>query len=149
MKFDTEELDEFIVSDYFSKSINIWDIFYELEEYLSVYKMDNCDKLERVSYELYGTTDYWDVLLLINDRTPLFDMPYNFETLSDTALASVNHYKNYIYDNAPLNQTRVEEFYNELMVDTQNKNELFRYIYVVKQANINDVVSLLKQKGFL
>jgi len=149
MKYETEELDEFIVSDYFSKSIDVWSIFSEIESYLSIYKMDNGDKLERVSYELYGTTDYWDVLLLINDRTPLFDMPYDFETLSETALANVNYYKNFIYDNAPLNQSRVDEFYTELMSEVQNENEFFRYIYVVKQSKINDFVSLLKDKGYI
>jgi hypothetical protein len=149
LKYEKEELDEFISCDYFSKNINIWDSFNEFKEYLITYKIDNGDKLERISYELYGTSDYWDILLLINDRTPLYDMPYDFEILSGNAIKSVNYYKDYIYDNAPLAQDRVDEFYSELIEDGVQQNELHRYIYVVKRSRLNDFISLMKKKGFI
>ena len=57
LKFDYEELDEFIVPDYFSKSKDISYLVHKIKDYLEVYKISDNDKLERISYELYGTTD--------------------------------------------------------------------------------------------
>ena len=62
LKFDYEELDEFIVSDYFSKKVDVYSLIDQIKDYVSAYKISDNDKLERISYELYGTTDYWDIL---------------------------------------------------------------------------------------
>ena len=93
LTYDLEELDEFIVSDYTSKKVDIYNLFQEMKDngtladFLEVYRISDDDKLERISYSIYGTPDYWDILLQINDRNPLFQMPYNLDTTFEIAEA--------------------------------------------------------------
>ena len=39
--------------------------------------------LEKISYDLYESKDYWDILLLVNERMPLFDMYYDYDIISE------------------------------------------------------------------
>ena len=150
LSYDTETVGNYIVSDYFSKKIDIYKLFsLDLTQYLDVYKMPDDDKLERVSYELYGTTDYWDLLLMLNDRNPLFDMPYNFDNLSDGATEFVNKYSSLIYFNSPLNETRTAELIEEWKSKVENQNDKLRFLYIIKPTQINNFIKLLRDKGYL
>jgi len=149
IKYEKEELQEFVVSDYFSKKIDIFNIFYLLKDYLMLYKMDNDDKLERVSYELYGTPDYWDILLMINDRIPLYEMPYDYDIIEQRSNSIVSDYVNLIYSHMPLTQGRVQELKNDFLKVNDTLNESYRYIYVIKRENINEFITTLKDQGYL
>lgn len=149
LDFKKEELDEFIVSDYFSKDISVWEMFRELKDSLNVYKVDNGDKIERISYELYGTTDYWDLILLINDRIPLFEMPYEYDLIENVSGKEISLYKNYVYDNAPLTQKRTDALFDERLTELTEINESYRFIYVIKPSQITNIFALLRSKGYL
>jgi len=73
---------EFEVPDYFSKDINIMEFIKTLNplDFFVKYTVQNNITLEKISFDLYGTTDYWDILALINDIDPLVSTPYD-ETL--------------------------------------------------------------------
>src|SRR5574344_1718437 len=132
LKFDYEELDEFIVPDYFSKSNDISYLVQEIKDYLEVYKINDNDKLERISYELYGTTDYWDILLLLNGRDPLFDFPYDYDTTYDSARRFVNRYIYYLYFDAPLIVGSVAEaLHKEFLQKNIDANEANGFMYVI------------------
>lgn len=149
LNYSTEELDDFIVTDYFSKDIFINDIFSTLEEYLELYEMDDDDKLERISYEFYGDTNYWDLLLLINNLNPLFQMAYNFDILTDEVTTKIDLYSNVIYSHPPLTPERKTAGYNYLLDKLTTQNEQNRSIYVVKPNYLNDVLGILKTNGYL
>jgi len=150
LKFNYEELDEFIVPDYFSKETNIYDLVNSIQEYVSLYKISDNDKLERISYEIYGTTDYWDILLLLNNRNPLFDLPYDYDTVYDNAKTFVNKYVYYIYSNALLNVGSVfQDLYNEFLNTYTNENEGYRYMLIVKPSKIGEFIKILKDNAFL
>lgn len=150
--FDVNEQTPFDVSDYFSKQIFITDMSSEVEnwnEYLDKYRMTDDDKLERISYELYGTTDYWDIIFLLNKRDPLFDMPYNFDTVSDDSTSFLDTYRFFIYANAPLySSSRSDELKEEFLSEDILKNETFRYIDVIKPSRMSDFIALLKENGY-
>lgn len=158
LKYDTEELvlDEseqvtYEIPDYFSQKIFISDLSSSIDgwdDYLDTYRMADNDKLERVSYELYGTPDYWDIILMLNERSPLFDMPYDFDTLSDETSSFINTYANFIYIDAPLDQDRVDALTEEYVNDSLDENETFRYIQVVKPSRISEFILLLKTNGY-
>lgn len=149
LNYSTEELDEFIVSDYFSKDVGVYSIFTTLEPYLEVYKMSNSDKLERIAYELYGNTDYWDILLMINDRNPLFEMAYDYDILYTDATTTINQYANFIYSHAPLTSERSDVLLADLMQTKEDENEAYRFIYIIKPTLLNDAISILKQQGYV
>lgn len=155
LDFDYEEIeltDEWTadVSDYFSKDISIWDLWENVQDYIQTYKIQNNDKLERISYELYGTTDYWDILALLNQRDPLFQMPYDYTTLYENASNYLNQYIYYIYSHAPLNDTeRIQELLDEFINDFDEVNETNRYIYIIKPSKIGEFIKLLKDNSYL
>ena len=147
--YEKEELDEFIVSNYFSKDINVHDIFYELKPYLELYKMMDDDKLERLSYELYGTTDYWDILLMINERNPLFHLTYNTDILINESEYLIDLYANKIYSHHPLTQERYKALLDEITLNKDKLNETYRFVYVIKPEFITNAITLLKQKKYI
>jgi len=147
--YDKEELNEFIVSDYFSKDINVFDIFTELEPYLELYKMMNDDKLERLSNELYGTSDYWDILLMINDRNPLFEMPFNYDIILNESEALMDLYANTIYSHPPLTTGRFQSLLDDIILNNDTMNETFRFIYIIRPEFITNATTLLKQNKYI
>lgn len=135
--------------DYFSKSIKLHELTKEFNDMLTIYKIQNNDKLERISYEIYGTTDYWDILLLLNNRDPLFEMPYDDDFIENSSTEFVNFYRNYVYFNSPLMQKRTDELYREFSEKFKENNEKYRYIKIVKPSKINDFISFLKKNKFM
>lgn len=159
VNFDTEIVDlgddsvTYEIPDYFSKDIHISDLestYYDTwSDYMDTYRMQDNDKLERVSYELYGTTDYWDILFLLNDRDPLFDMPFDYDTLSETSSNFIDAYVNDIYNESSLNDARVNALTEEVVNEAIQNNETYRYITVVKPSKISDFIILLKDEGYV
>lgn len=150
IKFEKEEVQDFIVSDYFSRKINLSSIITDdiKKEYFTTYQIDENDKIERISYEIYKSTDYWDLLILINSLDSLSDMPYDFDTYSDSVDKFLSDYSNKVYSNKPLNSTRLQELKDEFYESTRIKNEKFRYIYVIKPIKMQDFLKMIKLKGF-
>lgn len=150
LKFDYEELDEFIVSDYFSKKVDVYSLIDQIKDYVSAYKISDNDKLERISYELYGTTDYWDILLLLNGRNPLVDFPYDYDAVYDSSKTFVNKYMYYVYSNAPLIVGKVaDDLYKEFLQLNIDRNEINRYMFIVKPNKIGDFIKVLKDNVYL
>jgi hypothetical protein len=150
LKFDYEDLEEFVVSDYFSAPNDISYLVHEIKDYLEVYKINDNDKLERISYELYGTTDYWDILLLLNGRDPLFDFPYDYDAIYDSARKFANKYMYYIYSGAPLIVGPVAAaLYEEFLQKYIDTNESNRFMFIVKPNKIGEFIKVLKDNGHL
>jgi hypothetical protein len=156
LKYDLDEVTinlgfatEVKVRDYFSKDVKVFSIFDAHIDLFATYQIENDDKIERISYELYGTTDYWDILLLLNDRSPLFEMPYGYDLIHDFAQNRIDIYKNFIYSHAPLLNDRADVLFEELSEELLVKNENTRTIYVVKPSRMNDFISILKDENFI
>ena len=147
--YNTEELDEFIVSDYFSKKITVFDLIPDIQDYLTIYKIEDNDKLEKISFDLYKTTDYWDILLMLNDRNPLFEMPYDTNTLTTAYETLKDKYCNNIYVNQPMSLVTKTRFSNELLTLFNNMNESYRYLYVIEPTRMGDFIKVLKDNNYI
>ena len=147
--YDTEELDEFIVSDYFSKKITVFDLIPDIGDYLAIYKLQDNDKLEKISFDLYKTTDYWDILLMLNDRNPLFEMPYETDAITTQAETLIDKYCNNIYVNHPMEITSLTRFTEKFMADFNSLNESYRYLYVIQPTRMGDFIKLLKDNNYI
>lgn len=137
---------EYNVPDYFSKNIFISDILEELEDYLQIYQCTDGDKLERISDELYGTTDYWDIIALLNEKNIFFDMPYDSNTLYESANLFANIY---FYRTGLNNPNRTQSLENEWYDETVQNNEKYRIMLVPKPHLINDVIRILKNNDYI
>lgn len=153
VNFATKDLGEVNVSDYFSREVHLSDITSQIENYstyTATYRVQNDDKIERISYELYGTTDYWDILMMINSRDPLFGMPYNFDSISDNSTSFVDNYIQNNYNPAPLpSVTRINELKEEFLNKFDLDNEGKRYITVIKPSKMPDFIRQLRILGYL
>ena len=93
VKFDyTDVYDDYIVQDYTSRKL--YDIYempeLKLREYIDYYQLSDNETIEQVSYKLYTTAMYWDVLLYINEMDPLYSMVYDFDFSRDLAVKIIN-----------------------------------------------------------
>ena len=155
LTYELEELDEFIVSDYTSKKVDIYNLFQEMKDngtladFLEVYRISDDDKLERISYSIYGTADYWDILLQINDRNPLFQMPYNLDTTFDIAEAMWNNYSDNIYFQSPLDSNLLQSLIDEEIERLKEKNEFYRFIYIIKTSKMNEFLKILRERDYI
>ena len=155
LTYDLEELDEFIVSDYTSKKVDIYNLFQEMKDngtladFLEVYRISDDDKLERISYSIYGTADYWDILLQINDRNPLFQMPYNLDTTFDIAESMWNNYSDNIYFQSPLDSNLLQSLIDEEIERLKEKNEFYRFIYIIKTSKMNEFLKILRERDYI
>ena len=155
LTYDLEELDEFIVSDYTSKKVDIYNLFQEMKDngtladFLEVYRISDDDKLERISYSIYGTPDYWDILLQINDRNPLFQMPYNLDTTFEIAEAMWNNYSDNVYFQSPLDSNLLQSLIDEEIERLKEKNEFYRFIYIIKTSKMNEFLKILRERDYI
>lgn len=155
LNYTNEELDEFIVPDYFSKKIDIYTVLQEfseagtLGEYVVSYRMSDDDKLERISYDIYGTPIYWDLLLQINDKVPLFEMPYSLDTIIDSSEEYWNNYSNLLYFQAPLNSVVLQALIDEEIEKMKEINEIYRIIYIIKPTKLQEFLKILRDKDYL
>lgn len=147
IKYAREEVDEYIVSDYFSKNIQIGD-FSIYSDFITTFKLETNDKLERVSYVLYGTADYWDILLMLNNRDPLFQMTYDYDLIDRASIKYAQLYSE-TYSNGPLNEEDFNSMKDKRDVELEELNEQYRKIYVVKPQRINEFILLLKSQGII
>lgn len=150
LKFDFEEVGDYIVSDYFSKNIKLFEFITEQikKEYFISYRLEDNDKIERISYELYGTTDYWDLILLINEREALCGNTYDFETCTANVESYINKYNIDVYSNNNITNKRKEELLQEFYEKYKLRNENNRYLYVIIPSKLQNFLKIIKLAGF-
>lgn len=150
LNYDQEEVDNYIVSDYFSKKINLYDYLTssDISDYLSTYEIADNDKIERIAYEIYGVVDYWDILLLLNDLEPLRGLPYDFDTYTTYIDAYIKNYENDIYSNNIFSETRFDELKKEFYEVERVLTESKRYLKIIKPSKMQSFLKYIKEKGF-
>lgn len=151
LNYKTIEFTDLIVTDYTSYNyaeISNLSIFND-ETYVYYYTLNDGETIEGVSYKAYNTTDYWDLILLINRKSALFDMSYDFDALSVWARLKAEEYnfKEYFGSSLPRNHILYLEslYLNELTL----KNEENRVIKLVKPSMLNDVFRILREKSLI
>ncbi len=155
LNYALEELDEFIVPDFFSKKIDIYKILQEFKDngtildYVNTYRISDDDKLERISYDIYGTPNYWDLLLQLNDKNPLFDMPYGLDTIIESSEEFWNFYSEFIYFQAPLQSTLLETLIQNEIELMKERNEVYRYMFIIKPSKLNDFIKILRERDYI
>lgn len=170
LKYDTIEMDNYIVTDYTSK--NFKTIYERLDEFPKImfgtYLMEDNDKLERIAFELYNNEDYWDLLLLLNNRDPLFHMAYYNDYLyslkNEELTKLVNHLSNgikgeenlelftetyYAEDESFDQYDRLKFFNNDILAKLELQNDVYRTLVYVRPSYIEDFFRMAYEKGII
>jgi hypothetical protein len=103
--------------------------------------------IESIAYDLYGSTKYWDLLVLLNNRDPLFDMFYSDILMTDFSDEIINSYESNVYKSVIPSKEREElsEFWLE-QITTSNDNN--RVLKIIKPFKLNEFLVIMKQYGY-
>jgi len=145
LNFKRKEIGTYSVVDYTSLDLQkmrayINSIPQDSFEYFNVV---NGDRFERIALQLYGSSNYWDVLLLINDRHPLTGLPFDFDTISNLAESTILSYESIILKKPVPSKSR-EILYTKYEHELFVENEAQRLIKIIKPSKMADFI----QTGF-
>ena len=101
------------------------------------------DKIEKIAYDIYGEARYWDLLILVNKRNPLYDMPYRFDLLESMIQDKIDKLKVL----KPITEQREKELYNFYLEELEKENDILRQIRYVKPEKISEFIKLGRDKG--
>lgn len=151
LKFKAEKIGEIKVRDYFSKNTNLTKIkedFPELAKYFKKGRFRDNDTPERLTNMLYSNPDLWDFILLTNDRNPLFDLPYDYDTLKTAAEDKLDLFIKQ-HPRISISEERKKELLIDFMKDLDIRNEKNRILEAVEPKNLSYVITTLRQAGVL
>lgn len=145
LKYDKIESQKFIAEDYTSKKFRKILTVPELSntEFIEHIELMDNQTIEQISFILYGTADYWDLLVLINDIDPLFDMVYEFDVIETISEKTVS---NYLSDYSGLYK---QDTYARLKTLILNRNvqesEERRTIKIIKPEKLFDIITIINK----
>jgi len=144
LNFDKRNLTEFIVSDYTSRNFRPILDLPELQDktWIDYIVLDDDQKIEQISQTLYGSPDYWDVLMLINGRDPLFDMVYNSDVLSDIAKEIINKFASEY--SGRYKQETFDDLIKAKTKQIEARNEELRTMKIIRPEKIHDFIKILR-----
>lgn len=149
INYTKREVDNYSLSDYFSLSLN------DIQEYIDscpknwfeLYRLGNITNLEKVALDIYSDPDYWDIILIVNKRNPLFDLPFEFDVLIERAEKKVMEYADTVYAGAlptDIETTMIDAYLSKFDTD----NELFRIINIVKPSKLQEFLQGGYDRGY-
>lgn len=98
--------------------------------------------LEKISYDLYESKDYWDILLLVNERMPLFDMYYDYDIISEAGETALQEYENKVYRKKILSDVR-ERLRVKMQENYEAENENLKIIKYIKKNYLYDFINFI------
>lgn len=137
-----------VSQDYTSKYFRQIQMLNELKDsnYIDYFELADNQTIEQVSFILYETADYWDILVLINGMDPIFDMTYNFDIVSDIADSKLDKY--YSDFSEYINQTSKDRLREDVLKTEIQKNEDNRTIKVIKPRMLSEFIKVLISLDF-
>lgn len=158
IKYDrTDFYEGYSVTDYTSKKLSQILDFSILDDsdWIEYYILTDNETIEQVSYDVYGTTMYWDVILYINKIDPLFGMVYDFDFSRDTAESFVDNYnENVLIWGKYVPPRSLPTAYMDMLKDIKTEElealkELKRPIKIIRHNKILDFMKLLRQQEII
>lgn len=153
LNFDTFEIDNnsntLKVYDYNSINFNeIKDYLNSLDknvfEYIKIY---DGSKIEKVCYDYYNTADYYDLILFLNNRDMIFDMPYDNDVTVNMSEDMIKDFEFRMFKNSKdeIEFSRRNALKSKVENDLTEKNMKLCYIKVIKNDYLNEVKRNIKK----
>ncbi len=111
-------------------------------KYLLYLKVENDSKIEKICTDYYGTDNYCDLILLINQRDMVFDMAYSNDIVLSAIESDIEQYRNKVFKDPykQFSKTAYDKLYKKLSDEYYNNNNKFKYIKVINSAHISSVI---------
>ena len=111
------------------------------KDYFVWLKVNEGDKIEKVLFDYYKTSDYYDLILLVNSREMVFGMPYSYDVVLNAVDVDIQNYEYKVFGS--LKESLSEKSKSRLVekIDDQytSDNKQFLYLKVIKNEHINYV----------
>lgn len=163
LKYNRIDMGDYSVPDYGSLNMVAIQQYVNSCDYkwFDWYRMDNNDNLERIALELYGNPDYWDILMVINNKNP-FDVPLDLDAICSTIEYKIAEFESkltketdtvntfntkYGVVSTKLQPKTYLTFYDELEKIESAKSEKNRTMLIVKPTYITDFIKGGYDKG--
>lgn len=152
LNYSTVELndDNRIVVDYSTINVNNLNIYINTrDDSIFGFKLfDEGQTLEKASYDLYGTPNYWDLLLLINRYEPLFDTVFTYDTLVSISEDKTEELNSLLFNGLlPVNiKSHIQDNYYKKY---SKRNEINRVLKYIKPEHVNKFLSEGLALGYL
>ncbi len=139
------ETDMFYISDYTSKMLKEIAKLPAIVDgtHTQIYNLMDEEMIESVSFNLYNDEKYWDLLLIINNRDPLFGMAYSFDNIRQASIDKVQKYVDNTLRHG-LSTERFNALTEEVFVEKYVENELNRTLIVIRPEMMQDFIRILR-----
>ena len=144
MTFDKREFNEEFINDYTSRNFRPIAQMPEVSDsaWIDYIVLDDDQKAEQISQVLYDSPDYWDILMLINNRDPLFDMVYRYDVLDLSASDVISKYATEY--SGVYKQETFDDLAAQRLSQLQDEADTLRTFKIIRPEKISDFVKLLK-----
>jgi hypothetical protein len=110
-------------------------------------KVEDDRFIEGLSFEVWGSTNYWDILMALNNMTRIDELPVNYDIILKRVDKSLYEWKKLMeLTKGGLTASKIDEKYKELLKEEEEKNEKFRYLNYI---SISDLSELIGELGLL
>lgn len=111
------------------------------KNYFAWIKLNEGSLIESALYDYYGDENLYDLIMFINQRDMLFDMPYSYDVILNAIDRSINEYEYRVFGNfkKELSEKSNKRLREKLDADYTEKNQKFLYLKVIKREYINEV----------
>ena len=116
-------------------------------------RIQNNTTLEKISYDLYQTPDYWDLLLFLNLRMPIWDMPYDYDVVSEAGDTAITEFESEVFGkrvservmwDGVSTRDRIKNAYQDAASEVNNEFSTLKY---VDPSHIYDMINLMYEEG--
>lgn len=111
------------------------------KNYFAWIKLNEGSLIESALYDYYGDENLYDLIMFINQRDMLFDMPYSYDVILNAIDRSISEYEYRVFGNfkKELSEKSNKRLREKLDADYTEKNQKFLYLKVIKREYINEV----------
>jgi len=111
------------------------------EIYFTYLKVVEGTKIEKVLWDYYLEEDLYDLILLLNNREMIFDMPYSYDVVSSKVDTQLLDYEFKVFGNTigELSPQARERLRKKLDDQYSENNNKFVYLKAIKRTYINTV----------
>jgi ribosome-interacting GTPase 1 len=133
-----------IVPDYTSYWFtNLKDYLENYDNYFTIVSIPENEKIENLAYKLFGSENYADLILAINDENFLWSSPYNQDVLNKMSDAVLLEFLNQLNLDSFNENLSYLDFKQKIEESIDNTNSQKKYFKVPKPENLSDVISLI------
>lgn len=144
LTYDDFEIGNFKIKNYNSFMLSeIRNYLDSLDDnYYTYLKLTDNVLIEKVIFDYYDTENYYDLILFINNREMLYDMPYSYDIILNNIDKDINAYEYKVFGTlknelSEKSKSRLAEKLNSEYIENNKK---LLYIKIIKKQYINEIL---------